>query len=75
MNGMAGFAAARASVVLLFIGAAAVKWYVRDIAVSQADQPDRSMLFWGLPIRFVGVIAALASVGLALLAREALSSR
>jgi len=74
MERIAGFAAALASVVLLVVGAAAVKWYVWDVAVSQAGQPDRSMLFWGLPVLFIGVIGALASVGMALLARRALSS-
>ena len=74
MERIAGFAAALASVVLLVVGAAAVQWYVWDVAVSQAGQPDRSMLFWGLPVLFIGVIGALASVGMALLARRALSS-
>ena len=50
-----GILAAIGAVILLFIGGAALKWYVWDIAIRQAGEPDRSMLFWGLPIAFVGV--------------------
>lgn len=48
----------------LIVGVAALKWYIWDVAIQQADEPDRSMLLWGLPIAFIGV-AALA-VGIAL---------
>ena len=48
----------------LIVGVAALKWYIWDVAIQQADEPDRSMLFWGIPIAFIGV-AALA-VGVAL---------
>ena len=71
----AGIAATFLAIVLFLIGAAAVKWYAWDIAISQAGQPDRSMLFWGLPILFIGLIATIVSVGLALLARRAFTSR
>jgi hypothetical protein len=40
-------------IALVVIGLAGIKWYVWDIAISQAGQPDRSMLFWGLPILFL----------------------
>ncbi len=40
-------------VVLVVPGLLGIKWYVWDIAVSQTGQPDRSMLFWGLPILFL----------------------
>lgn len=39
--------------VLVGAGLIGIKWYVWDIAISQMGQPDRSMLFWGLPILFL----------------------
>jgi hypothetical protein len=71
MNRIVGVGALLVAVVLLVIGAAAVKWYVWDIATQQAGQPDRSMLFWGLPILFIGIVAIGAFVGLVVLARGA----
>lgn len=57
-------AGAVGAMMALIVGGAALKWYVWDVAIQQADEPDRSMLFWGIPIAFVGV-AALA-IGIAL---------
>lgn len=57
-------AGAVGATMALIVGGAALKWYVWDVAIQQADEPDRSMLFWGIPIAFVGV-AALA-IGIAL---------
>jgi hypothetical protein len=42
---------------------------VWDIVIGQAGEPDRSMLFWGIPIVFVGaggLAAGLVLVRLAL---------
>ncbi|MCJ7782023.1 MAG: hypothetical protein MUQ27_14485 [Acidimicrobiia bacterium] len=54
--------------VLVIVGAAALKWYVWDVVIGQAGEPDRSMLFWGLPILFVGVFAGGAGLGLVVVA-------
>jgi len=54
----------------LVAGAAAVKWYVWDIMINQSGESDRSMLFWGLPIVFLGVAALGVSIGLALAAKQ-----
>jgi hypothetical protein len=53
------------AVALLVVGTASVKWYVWDIVIKQAGEPDRSMLFWGLPILFIGIVAVSAAGGLA----------
>ena len=50
--------------VLLMVGVAALKWYVWDVVIGQAGESDRSMLFWGLPIVFIGIFAGVAGVGL-----------
>lgn len=44
--------------LLAVVGLAGVKWYVWDIVISQAGQPDRSMLFWGLAVLFLALGAA-----------------
>ena len=56
------------AIVLLVVGAASVKWYAWDIVIGQAGEPDRSMLFWGLPILFIGIVAVTAAGGLTIAA-------
>ncbi len=51
--------------VLVVVGIASVKWYLWDIVIGQAGEADRSMLFWGLPILFIGGFAFTAGVALA----------
>ena len=50
------------AIALIVAGAAAVKWYVWDIAIAEAGEPDRSMLFWGIPVLFIGGGALTAGV-------------
>jgi len=57
-------AASVGAVALLVIGTASAKWYLWDIVIGQAGEPDRSMLFWGLPIMFIGIFAVAAAGGL-----------
>ncbi len=64
-----------AALVCLFVGVAALKWYVWDIVIGQVGEADRSMLFWGLPIAFIGVGAIGSGVGLMWVARTRFSSR
>ncbi|MCL1593408.1 MAG: hypothetical protein M3132_03535 [Actinomycetia bacterium] len=75
MNRIAGTAASLAALVLLVIGVAATKWYMWDIAIEQSGQPDRSILFWGLPILFIGFFAIGAFVAMVFVARAAFSKR
>ena len=69
---LTGIIAAIAAVIGLVIGVVAVKWYAWDIVIGQADEPDRSMLFWGLPILFIGVTALAAGSALMIVARRRL---
>ena len=66
--------AAVTGVTALFIGGAALKWYIWDIAIQQAAEPDRSMLFWGIPIAFIGLAATATGTTLLWLARRRRSS-
>jgi hypothetical protein len=54
--------------VLLIVGAVSLKWYVWDVVIGQAGEPDRSLLFWGLPILFIGIFAGAAGLGLIIVA-------
>ena len=54
--------------VLLIVGAVALKWYLWDVVIGQAGEPDRSMLFWGLPILFIGIFAGAGGLGLVIIA-------
>jgi len=68
-----GILAAVTGVVALFVGGAALKWYIWDIVIQQVGEPDRSMLFWGIPIVFIGLAAIATGTGLLWLARRRLS--
>lgn len=70
-----GIAAAAAAGLFLIVGVAAAKWYLWDVVIGQAGEPDRSMLFWGLPVLFLGITALLAAAGLAWFARQRLSKK
>lgn len=70
MRRVFGFVLMGAAAAAFVFGAAGLKWYVWDIAVQEAGTPDRSMLFWGIPIVFLSAVAIAAGVGLALLARQ-----
>jgi hypothetical protein len=75
MRRILGITAAVGAAGTLLIALVTAKWYVWDIVVGQAGNPDRSMLFWGLPILFIGVASAAVSVALALAARWGLTTR
>lgn len=70
-----GWLAALGSAVAAVIGAASLKWYVWDVVVRQAGEPDRSMVFWGLPIAFLGATALVVAAVLAWTARSLLRRR
>jgi MFS superfamily sulfate permease-like transporter len=61
--------------IAVFIGLAALKWYLWDIVIQQADEADRSMLFWGIPIVFIGIASLAVGIRLAAFARRGSSGR
>ncbi|MFW2338737.1 MAG: hypothetical protein ACN4GK_01685 [Acidimicrobiia bacterium] len=69
------YAYAATASVALFIGLAALKWYFWDIVVQEAGESDRSMLFWGIPIAFIGVAAVAIGTSLAGFASRQLRRR
>lgn len=68
MRWLAGFIASVGAAVLGAVSVVTIKWYVFDIAIGQTGDSDRSMLFWGLPIVFIALIAAAGAFGLAVVA-------
>ena len=58
--------ASAGAAVLLLITVVTIKWYVWDIVFGQAGSSDRSMLFWGLPVLFVGIFGAIGAAALIL---------
>jgi hypothetical protein len=56
-----------AAAILGVMGILTIWWYVVVVVIGQAGDPDRSMVFWGLPILFLGIFAAGGAVGLAVL--------
>jgi len=75
MRKILGIIVAASSVVALVVGAASVKWYVWDVMIGQSGESDRSMLFWGLAIVFLGVAALGVSIGLILVAKGLFAQR
>ena len=69
MRTVVSVVAAVGAVALTLICAVAVKWYVVDVLIGLRDEADRSLQFWGLAVLGVGILAGVAAVGLALLAR------
>jgi hypothetical protein len=56
------------------IGLAGIKWYVWDVVISEAGAPDRSMVFWGIPILFLSLAAIGAAIGLSVFAKQLLGA-
>ena len=75
MRWLAGFVASVGAAVLGMVSVVIIKWYVFDIAIGQTGDADRSMLFWGLPIVFLALIAAAGAFGLAVVAWKVLTQR
>jgi hypothetical protein len=50
--------------VLVLVGAGFVFMYVWEAIVVRSGEPDQSLLFWYLPILFLGIFGAVAGVGL-----------
>lgn len=70
-----GIAAAVGAAALLVAGLAGAKWYVWDIAIMGRGEPDRSMLFWGIPILVMALVALAIAAVLVDIARRSLLSR
>lgn len=50
--------------ILAGLGAAFVVMYVLEAVVARRGDPDQSLLFWYLPILFIGLVALAAGAGI-----------
>ena len=46
-----------AGIVLTIIGALLIVGYIMEAYIARKGEPDQSLLFWYLPLLFVGLIA------------------
>ena len=46
-----------AGIVLTIIGALLIAGYIMEAYIARIGEPDQSLLFWYLPLLFVGLIA------------------
>ena len=49
--------------LMAFTGAAFVVMYILEAIVARAGEPDQSLLFWYLPILFIGLIGMVTGLG------------
>lgn len=48
---------------MILVGAAFVVMYVAEAVVARASEPDQSLLFWYLPILFLGLTGIVIGAG------------
>lgn len=65
---------AAGAVVLGIVAVAALWWYVVDVVIGGSGEADRSMVFWGLPVLFLGVACGIVAAALAYRARSLMRS-
>jgi hypothetical protein len=58
------YAAICFGVVLILIGATFAAMYVLEAVIGTAGEPDRSLIFWYLPVLFIGFALAGSGLGL-----------
>ena len=73
MRWLIGLTASAGAALLAVVGVVSIKWYVFDIVIGQAGDADQSMMFWGLPIAFMGLFAVVGAFGLAVVAWKAVT--
>ena len=61
------YGALASGILLAFTGAAFVFMYILEAIVARAGEPDQSLLFWYLPILFVGLIGIAAGLSLCIM--------
>ena len=61
------YGALASGILLAFTGAAFVFMYILEAIVARVGEPDQSLLFWYLPILFMGLIGIAAGLGLCIL--------
>jgi hypothetical protein len=56
-------AATCAGVAAILAGVAMIGGYVIEAVIKRVGEPDQSLLFWYLPLLFIGIMCTMAGVG------------
>ena len=56
-------AATCAGSVAILVGVAMIGGYVLEAVIRRVGEPDQSLLFWYLPLLFIGIMCTMAGVG------------
>ncbi len=52
-------------VVAILAGLAMIGAYVLEAVIKRMGEPDQSLLFWYLPLLFIGILCTMAGIGAA----------
>lgn len=50
-------------ILIAMIGIACIVMYVLEAIIARIGEPDQSLLFWYLPILFIGIISVIIGLG------------
>lgn len=56
-------AAACAGVAAILAGVGMIGGYVIEAVIKRVGEPDQSLLFWYLPLLFIGIMCTMAGIG------------
>jgi hypothetical protein len=61
--------------LMFILGMIFIAAYIRDAIIARAGEPDQSLLFWYIPILYMGIISTLAGLGIGALGLNLLGRR
>jgi drug/metabolite transporter (DMT)-like permease len=56
-------AATCVGVVAILVGVGMIGGYVLEAVIRRVGEPDQSLLFWYLPLLFIGIMCTMAGIG------------
>ncbi len=56
-------AATCAGIAAILVGVAMMGAYVLEAVIRRVGEPDQSLLFWYLPLLFIGIMCTMAGIG------------
>ena len=63
-----------AGILLFALGISFIGMYVLEAVIRRAGDPDQSLIFWYLPILFIGIAGAISGLFLTLLGIQTIKS-
>lgn len=62
------------SAALVFAGIGFICMYVREAVIMRSGDPDQSLLFWYLPVLFIGIFSLTGGIALLTLTKRKLKN-